>query len=159
MEDSTSLNNPFDILQKMFWDPMSSCFAEGAIDVNEIDKDTKKWIGDDATWSRLEYEGDEDDEVTLNGFENLEESHHMGRDLSSEQRSSNIPVLRELPSFGSTLTGRSSSTGSSRYAASNAMSRTTFSTDESILLTENETKLPNINTIRPPINPALIQKY
>lgn len=150
----------FDSLQKTFWEPLTACFSgESAVD----DKDTIKWIG-------LAYdEGSvSEDEDTLNGFQEPAEQLLLSRDYHSEAsvstitsrstRSSNIPVLRQLPSFGSTLTHSQSGAGShanspSRQTAIRAMN----GIEEELII--NESKLPNIKTASPPRNPALMQSY
>jgi hypothetical protein len=140
------VDSTFDSLTKNLW----SCFTAESVD----DNDTKQWIENDTGWSGLEYHTSmSEDEETLNGFEEKEVILHLSRDHSSEKRTSNIPVLRELPSFGSTLTSFTGSSGSSpsRQMAIRAMN----GVEEELI--SYEKKLPNINTMTPPRNPALRQ--
>jgi len=125
--------------------------------------------------NRLENEDfssdEEEDDVTLNGLIDDAMSHKshktastytMAREHSSSSRSSSgeygIPVLRELPSFGThsfmSGIGGSNSSSPARHT-SVSMSRSAVSEDSS-LMSEYESKLPNINTIRKPVNPAML---
>eukprot|EP00980_Cylindrotheca_fusiformis_P023090 scaffold10105_cov129-Cylindrotheca_fusiformis.AAC.3 len=130
------------------------------------DRETKQWAGNVATWSGFTYDddGDDEDEMTLNRYdESVKGSQNIEREHSSETRNSYIPTLRELPSFGSTMTGSSRSSATPHYSSNNIKPTNktpSYVSEESVvLLTENETKLPNINTIRRPIHPVLMQNY
>eukprot|EP00934_Nitzschia_sp_Nitz4_P007665 Nitzschia sp. Nitz4//scaffold329_size19327//16679//17200//NITZ4_008730-RA/size19327-processed-gene-0.10-mRNA-1//1//CDS//3329548002//7655//frame0 len=121
-------------------------------------------------WSELEYEPSWENasvnsdghskSSALNYDEALRQSHleaFEGRSVRSSldprQRSSNMPILRELPSFGSTLASRTASSlssvkfGSRRDGSSDSCSqRTRFFTkplDESPIRVKSNMPLPN----------------
>jgi len=174
------------MLQKIFLEPLSSCYAEGAYGMVE-DSDTREWSlesshaagsamsGSDRSPPNSRRDEDEESEVTLNGL--TDDAHQqqspgrssvaattsswsdaamsrdhgsaMSRDHSSSSRSGfGITALRDMPSFSA------SSVAGSPGRLFGGSATPSFSEDS--LMSEYESKLPNINTIRRPINPAMI---
>ena len=176
----------FDVIQKLLLDPMSACYAETAYSKVEDSNIQEWSGHEASSASRrmrhnrsldsyyyknhpeAEEEEDDDDEVTLNGLIDDAMSHKstktastymMAREHSSSSRNSSgseygIPILRDLPSFGTS--SFMSSMGSSYHSPSRFTTVSRSVSETSSLISECEGKLPNINTMRKPINPALL---
>ncbi|CAJ1968553.1 unnamed protein product [Cylindrotheca closterium] len=189
--NSSGSSSAFDVLQKLFLDPISACYAEDAYNMVE-DSNTKEWSIESSSagikspsrsldsyyyGEEGEQEEDEDeDDLPLNGLIDESMSHtksikssrtsstkssasstEMAREHSSSSRHSSaygIPILRDLPSFPTS--SHSNASGFSSPARYNISTSRSMASEVSSLMSEYETKLPNINTMRKPINPAML---
>ena len=91
---------------------LTLCGGAGAGDHQQNNHHEQEFIGDDATWSGLEYEviSDDDDDDDINDFD-YDDVHDEEKQFSAacsigsgrgSSNSSGLPMLRELPSFGTT---------------------------------------------------------
>lgn len=125
----------------------SSCLSLCGGGQNNNTHEQQEFIGDDATWSGLEYEvvSDEDDNFGDDDILHQEEKQFFSRSSNSSSGlgggggsggAGGLPMLRQLPSFGTTpYNYRSTSNGRGKVRKNSTATTREFDDEEVIIKT------------------------